>query len=343
MKSDARPLKGNSIIDFPTEYVCIDIETTGLEYGVDEIIEISALLIQNGKISGEFSSLVQPLSSHAMITSSVIETLGFNDFSEFTEEAAREYWLSHFIPEYITDLTGITNEMLLNAPKAKDIIPKFLEFVADRIIVGHNINFDVNFIYDACSEMGKDFSNDFIDTMRISRKLFPDLPHHRLRDIVSYLNIDINPTHRAEADAVATFQCLEIMKDVVLERETIDDFKEHFKRNSKKYRDMLISAQSPNTDEIDDTNPLFGKNIVFTGALSSMTRAEAFQLVSNLGAFPEETITKKTNYLVIGSEDFAKSVKNGKTAKMKKAEKYRLKGQDIVTLSENTFFDMLNY
>ena len=72
-----------------------------------------------------------------------------------------------------------------------------------------------------------------------------------------------------------------------------------------------------------------------------MSRRDAYQLVLNLGGIPEDTITKKTDFLVVGNTDFAASIKNGKTNKMKKADMYRAKGQDILTLSENTFFQML--
>ena len=94
-------------------------------------------------------------------------------------------------------------------------------------------------------------------------------------------------------------------------------------------------------DSFDDSNPIFEKVIVFTGALSSMSRKEAFQLVANLGAVPDETITKKTNYLVIGDSDFAKSVKDGKTTKMKKAESLRQKGYEISIISERAFWELI--
>ena len=106
-------------------------------------------------------------------------------------------------------------------------------------------------------------------------------------------------------------------------------------------RDLNAEGITATVDEIDDTNPIYGKTVVFTGALSSMGRKEALQIVANLGGIPADSITAKTNYLVIGAADFVKSVKDGKTTKMKKAEALRLKGADIATISETAFFDLI--
>lgn len=319
-----RELKGQNIIDFPEEYIAIDVETTDLSFDYGELIEVSALLVKDGKICDKFSSLIQP---------SEIVCHDIDDNNNKIEER-------YFVSDFITELTGITNEMLQSAPTPKDIIPSLADFIGDRVLVGHNANFDVNFLYDAYQQLGLTFDNNYVDTMRIARKLFPEMPHHRLRDLVSKLEIQQDTAHRAEADATATMECFEAMKKIVLETSTIEEFQKKFKKNSKAYYNNLKSI-SPDTNEFDETNPVYGKIVVFTGALSSITRAQAFQMVANLGGYPEDRITMKTNYLVIGNEEFASSVKNGRTSKMKKADTYRLRGCDIVVLSENTFFEIV--
>ena len=100
---------------FFDDYVIFDIETTGLDSSYDEIIEIGAIRIENNKVVSQFQSLVKPN----------IE-----------------------IDDYITELTGITNDMLIDAPKIEDVLPQFMEFVGSEILIGHNVNFDINFIYD---------------------------------------------------------------------------------------------------------------------------------------------------------------------------------------------------
>lgn len=114
-RNDKRPLKGNSLLDFPNDYVVLDIETTGLDPDYDDIIEISAMKCVADEPIDAFSTLIKA-------------PFGVSDF--------------------ITDFTGITNEMLADAPAISDIFPQFLEFLSDNIIIGHNVNFDVNFLYD---------------------------------------------------------------------------------------------------------------------------------------------------------------------------------------------------
>lgn len=319
-----RELKGQNIIDFPGEYIAIDVETTDLSFDYGEIIEVSALFVKDGKICDKFSSLIQPSENVCY------------DIDDDNNEIEERY----FVSDFITELTGITNEMLQSAPIPKDVIPSLADFIGGHVLVGHNTNFDVNFLYDAYQQLGLTLDNNYVDTMRIARKLFPEMPHHRLRDLVSKLEIQQSTAHRAEADAVATIECFEAMKKIVLGTSTIEDFQKKFKKNSKAYYNNLKSISS-DTNEFDETNPVYGKVVVFTGALSSMTRAQAFQVVANLGGHPEDRITMKTNFLVIGNEEFASSVKNGKTSKMKKAENYCLRGCDIIVLSEDTFFEVI--
>lgn len=319
-----RENKGNNIIAFPEEYISIDVETTDLSFEYGEIIEVSALHVRNGKVCEKFTSLLQPQ-----------ENICY-DIDDDGNEVEERYYVSAFI----TELTGITNEMLQSAPSPKDVIPSLAAFIGNHVLVGHNTNFDVNFLYDAYQSLGLTLSNDYIDTMRIARKLFPEMPHHRLRDLIQKLDIPQDTAHRAEADAIAAMDCLEAMKKIVLSTRTIEDFQREFKKKSGDYNDKLKSIVA-DTDEFDETNPVYGKVVVFTGALSCMTRAQAFQVVANLGGHPENRITMKTNFLVIGNEDFAASVKNGKTSKMEKADSYRLRGCDIVVLSENTFFQII--
>lgn len=110
-----RELKGKSLIEIPNKYIAFDIETTGLDPMYDEIIEIGAIKIEDGKEIETFSTLIKP---------------------------------EYEIDEFITELTGITNEMVMDAPKINEVLPKFMDFIKDSIILGYNVNFDINFIYD---------------------------------------------------------------------------------------------------------------------------------------------------------------------------------------------------
>jgi DNA polymerase-3 subunit epsilon len=95
------------------------------------------------------------------------------------------------------------------------------------------------------------------------------------------------------------------------------------------------------TDDFNPDCPLYGKYVVFTGALQRMTRREAMQATLDIGGLCSDSVTKKTNFLVLGNNDYCKSIKGGKSNKQKKAEALQLAGLDIHVISENTFYEML--
>lgn len=172
--------KGRSLIEFPENYTIIDIETTGLSPKDDSIIDLGACKVRNGKIVDRFSQLVNP---------------GFP------------------ISVFIEDLTGITNDMLSCAPPIETALENFFNFVGDDILVGHNVNFDINFIYDNAERcFSKLFQNDFVDTLRISRRLFPDFPNHKLETLIKKFNINAIQEHRALSDCNITYDCFQYMK-----------------------------------------------------------------------------------------------------------------------------------
>ena len=179
-KSPERPHKGESLLCAPDEYIVIDLETTGLNPVTDSIIEFGAVHVVNDTVVDTFSKLVNP---------------------------------DRPISYFITQLTGITNEMLCYEEGIELILPEFMEFVGDRIVLGHNVNFDVNFVYENCKRvLSRPFVNDFIDTMRLSRRLFPEYRHHKLSDLIERFGVGESVEHRALGDAHQTNECFIYMK-----------------------------------------------------------------------------------------------------------------------------------
>ena len=103
-----------------------------------------------------------------------------------------------------------------------------------------------------------------------------------------------------------------------------------------------LRTLSGNPEALRTDSPLYGRVVVFTGALEKMTRKEAMQLVADLGGINADSVTKKTNFLVLGNNDLCSSIKDGKSSKHKKAEKYILGGADLSIIPENVFYDMLD-
>lgn len=303
-----RSNKGKSLISFPDSYCIIDIETTGLSPSYDNIIEISSLKIENNTVVDKFSSLVKP------------NVLGEN-----------------YVDEFITELTGITNEMLSSAPSEKVVIPIFKEFIGSSILVGHNIHFDINFLYDSFeSLLDIPLSNDFVDIMRLSRRIHSELPSHRLYDIAELYGIDYSAAHRSLKDCEITYNCyLQIKNEIENKFESLDSFSKSFNCGVRA-KDIHSTNQT-----FDETNMLYQKVVVFTGVLEKMTRKDAMQIVANLGGINGDSVTKKTNYLVLGNNDYCSLIKDGKSNKQKKAEQLKLQGFDIEVIPESVFYEML--
>lgn len=319
-----RTEKGRSLIAFPTDYTVIDIETTGFDLVYNSIIEVAAVRVRGGEVQDKFSSLIKPPKCYYL--------------SEDGEESESYY----FVDEYITKLTGITNEMLEDAPEAAEVLPEFVKFIGDDILVAHNANFDINFLYETmCKVIGQPLKNDFIDTMRLSRKLFPASEHHRACDLAKNCGVPYENAHRALNDSIMTCSCFEKMREIVSSTyESQEAFVKLFNHNGggKKIDCSLIVTENR---DFNEDHPFYHKTVVFTGALDGIPRRVAMQSVVDVGGYVADNVTKATNYLVVGSFDFVKSVKGNKSSKMKKAEKMKLDGLDIEVISENTFLDFL--
>ncbi len=296
-----RTEKGKSLLLSVKDFTAIDLETTGLSPDYDSIIELAAIRYRDGKPTDRYSQLVNP---------------GFG------------------LDEFITELTGITDDMLEGSPEIEKVLPDYLSFIGDDIIVGHNVNFDVNFVYDNCiNQHLPPFRNDFIDTMRMARRLHKDWPNHKLDTMLSRLDVGDRTLHRALNDTELTAECYLQMT------------------NDPNFAAAMSTAWhgGPSAKDIvaqegflDESSPLFGKVCVFTGALEGMTRKEAMQIVANIGGICGDGVTKKTNYLILGNNDYCASIKDGKSSKQKKAEKLILEGADLQIIPESVFFDMIS-
>lgn len=299
-----RTEKGKSIIAFPKDYTIIDIETTGLDPRYYEIIEIGAIKYRSNEIVDKFSSLI------------------------YVDE----------IDDFITSLTGITFKMLEKSPKIDKVIKDFYDFIGEDILVGYNVNFDINFLYDNLLETNNiALKNSFVDVMRIAKKLLPNLEKHSQQYVCEYYNMNVSQSHRAIADCELCASLFNNLKnDILKEYQSIDDFIKLFTKSNLKLSDI----KATNTD-YDKDHPLYNKQCVFTGTLDKMVRKEAVQLVVNLGGICSNNISKNTDYLILGNNDYCSTIKDGKSSKHKKAEKMILEGSDIKIIPEDIFYDMV--
>lgn len=158
------------------DYVALDLETTGLHPVRDRILEIGAIRVKQGKIEDRYSTLVD---------------------------------CRMRIPERITELTGITDEMLEEAraqgraPEVSQAVAELLEFCGDLPLLGHNILFDYSFVKQNAWNCGLEFEKEGIDTLKIAKVFLSDLPSRSLEALCAYYQIDTGGHHRAVEDAMA--------------------------------------------------------------------------------------------------------------------------------------------
>lgn len=311
-----RPGKGKSIIAFPSEYCMVDVETTGLSPEWNDIIEIGAIRYMDGVEVDRFQSLVQP---------------------PISEDGL-------YIDSFIEELTGITNAMLADAPLPDDVLLLFLDFLQNDIILGYNTSFDVNFLYDSCARhLKKALSNDYMDVMRLARKLCPDLPHHRLKDMAAHYSIDQWQAHRTICDCEVTEQVYRrLLSDGMAKYGSEEAIAQAFKHHGPACHGGVRAADIIGDEsKVQPDCPIYQQHCCITGKLDRFTRAEAMQLIADLGGINDNSVTKTTNFLILGNNDYCATIKGGKSTKQKKAEGAKLKGQDIEIIPENVFYDMI--
>nr|WP_246577859.1 PolC-type DNA polymerase III [Clostridium psychrophilum] len=175
-------------------YVVFDIETTGLSSENDSIIQIGAIKIEGGKVVDRFNEFVNP---------------GID------------------IPYKIVELTGITNDTVSDAASIKEILPKFLEFAKNSVVVAHNAGFDTAFIKKNSHRLNMKFENPIMDTIPLVKFLFKDIKTFKLNNVAKHLGISLENHHRAADDAKATaeilLQCFDLLKEKnILDLETLN-------------------------------------------------------------------------------------------------------------------------
>ena len=172
--------------DLEGTYVVFDIETTGFSAVTDRIIEIGAVKVEDGKITDKFSTFVNP---------------------------------KRPIPFRITELTGITDEMVIGSPDIETILPQFIEFIGDAVLVAHNASFDVGFIEQNCKRQKIEADFTYVDTVALARVLLPALNRFKLDTVAKALNISLENHHRAVDDACCTAEIFVKFVQMLKERE----------------------------------------------------------------------------------------------------------------------------
>ena len=259
------------------------------------------------------------------------------------------------IPFDVVDLTGITDEDVKDAPEFKDILPDLVALLEDLPIVAHNASFDISFLSDAFSAAGLRLRNKSIDTVTLARKSFPGLPSYTLEHLKVSLQLADQPSHRALSDVYTTAELFSYCNNELRrsqfakdreENNTADNTKGSVdsesqkppRKGAKRFQSQPKPSEITCTvDQIDASCPLCGKQLVFTGELS-MSRAEAMQIAVNSGAVVKTSVSRKTDYLVVGKQDLTLVGDDGRSTKEEKAYALNADGKAVIQIIDEAEF-----
>ena len=207
--------KGQTLKD--TTYCVFDLETTGFSFRTEKITEIGIMKIRNGEIIDTFETFVNPEKP---------------------------------IPLKVQEVTHITDDMVKDAPKIEEILPKVMEFFGDSVLVAHNADFDTGFLRYNCQQLGYKFENTYLDTLALAKNLFPNYKKYKLGVIAENLGIEVLVAHRALDDVDTTVKVFNIMckmlEDAGVEKLSDIDKSEEGSANYKKIKSNHIIILAKN-------------------------------------------------------------------------------------------------
>ena len=253
-------------------YAIVDIETTGGHANANSITEIAIVLHNGQQVEGKFHTLINPGMS---------------------------------IPRHISALTGITNEMVYDAPRFEQVAENIHRLLEDRIFVAHSVNFDYSFIRQQLSEAGINWNARKLCTVRMSRKVFPGLASYSLGNICRDLQIPITDRHRAMGDTLATVQLFE----KVLQQDTAGVVAAMLKgRNKEQYLPPHLPA--PEIEQLPSQAGVYyfynqKKKIVYVGKASNLQQRVKSHFSNNDGSKRKQEFLRNihaVSYKVCSSE-----------------------------------------
>ena len=244
--AEAQP--GLGIIAYPQTYVVVDLETTGLNPATDEIIEISALKYINNQLVDSFSQLVNPQQP---------------------------------ISWQITQITGIDNTMVAHAPTIAQLLPGFLSFVGDAVLMGYNFNFDVSFLLNKLQQYGlPTLTNNFVDVMQLAKLHLHNLTNYKQTTVAAHFSLNTQGAHRAAVDCEICAGCYWQLKQLYEQAQT----------------------QSPwqPTSTGKNKQPLTEQALVLLGTLEQSSFHCLQGLIEGLGGIVHSKVTPAATMVIVG-------------------------------------------
>lgn len=274
-------------------YFVLDVETTGLDRKNDKIVEIAWQEYDNGVKLSEYTTLVNP---EMHISMSATKVNNIHDYD------------------------------VIDAPKYADINNLVYKTLVDKTVIGHNIQFDLAFIKRMMGSVEGRIV--YIDTVTLSKKVFPGLNSYKLQDLCKSLNLPVESSHRALNDVSATYELFKKCQNELIRRDAEEKAKKKEEREREKAR----------RKEQYGNSSLFDVSFVYTGNFS-IDRQKMMNMAISVGAFARQSVSGKTDYLVVG--DVSTFPGWALDRKLNKAKAMQENGGKIKIIGEKEYFDLI--
>jgi len=311
---------------FNTNFITLDFETATSHRA--SVCEVGLCFVTEGKIMSSPSYLMRP---------------PYNKY-----DAAN------------TAIHGITPQMTADAPEFWLQWPVMADFLKDKIVVAHYAPFDMGVIREECVRCGLPLPEfRFVCSCALARYVLPGFYSYGLEPLCNHFGIETNGHHRAGTDALMTAKLMLRLCEVA-EVSSIDELLEKYNYrygcfeggsykafnrirdySNKTNLDQFAKEYEADETGFDDENPFYGKEVVFTGTMSR-PRQDMMRMVMDIGGRTKDSVTKTTDFLVVGQQDFRIVGEEGMSSKQKKAMQMIEKGSSLTILSEAEFMMMIS-
>ena len=256
---------------------------------------------------------------------------------------------------------GIKPEDTIDSPSFPHVWKEVAPYLEGKIVVAHNTAFDMYALRSAFDKYGLEYPTfDYFCTLRIARYIVKGCYSYSLDTVSSFLGMNIEGHHKADYDSLSCanllLKCLELDNSTLEELETKYNFhrgkfapgvfvahrtkEKHYHYNHETNKDFIKNLEI-DPSGFDENNYFFDKSVCFTGTCKYGTRKELIQKIAEIGGNPTDSVTKKTDVLVVGQQDYRVVGESGMSSKQKKALELLKNGQDIEILSETEFLSRI--
>lgn len=254
------------------------------------------------------------------------------------------------------DIHGITPADTVNSPEFPEVWEQVYPYLKDRVVVAHNTSFDMYALRDALDLYQMEYPTfDYFCSLRIAKYIIKGCYSYSLDKVLEHLGIEFIGHHKADNGSLGCASLL--LKCLEMDGSTLDDLEEkyhfhrgrfvpnsfiaHLAKGNKQTLKQLQDSLEEHPELVDEANYFYGKNVCFTGTCTYGTRKELLQKIKDIGGIPSDSVTQKTEVLVVGQQDYRVVGDSGMSSKQKKAIQLLEKGQNIEILSESEFLSRI--